>query len=119
MQNVIRRPKVRREGPTAFVLNVSLAGLGAVRSLGRAGVPVIGLDPDPGHAGLRPVTARPNDALTLFMSRTISLSSCWTRAGNWTSRGSSLPPPTASCSSCLATETYYVSTSVSVFHRPT
>lgn len=40
-----------RDGPTAFVLNVSLAGLGAMRSLGRAGVPVIGLDPDPGHAG--------------------------------------------------------------------
>ncbi len=40
-------------GPTVFVLNVSLAGLGAVRSLGRAGVPVIGLDPDPRHAGFR------------------------------------------------------------------
>ncbi|MBA2468402.1 MAG: hypothetical protein H0V37_03240 [Chloroflexia bacterium] len=39
------------DGPVAFVLNVSLAGLGAMRSLGRAGVPVIGLDPDPNHAG--------------------------------------------------------------------
>ncbi len=37
--------------PTAFVLNVSLAGLGAMRSLGRAGIPVIGLDPDPAHVG--------------------------------------------------------------------
>src|SRR5665811_136145 len=37
--------------PTAFVLNVSLAGLGAIRSLGRAGVRVIGLDPDPDHSG--------------------------------------------------------------------
>ncbi len=46
--------------PTAFVLNISLAGLGAVRSLGRAGIPVIGLDPDPGHAGFvsRYCTAR-------------------------------------------------------------
>ncbi|MDQ3541647.1 MAG: hypothetical protein M3440_13275 [Chloroflexota bacterium] len=37
--------------PTAYVLNVSLAGLGAIRSLGRAGVPVVGLDPDPNHSG--------------------------------------------------------------------
>lgn len=51
MRNVIERTKDRREGPTAFVLNVGLAGLGAVRSLGRAGVPVVGLDPDPSHAG--------------------------------------------------------------------
>lgn len=36
---------------TAFVLNISLAGLGAVRSLGRAGIPVVGLDPDTSHAG--------------------------------------------------------------------
>lgn len=43
--------RVKRPGPTAFVLNLSLAGLGAVRSLGRAGVPVIGLDPDPSRAG--------------------------------------------------------------------
>ncbi len=40
-----------RKRPTAFVLNVSLAGLGAMRSLGRAGIPVIGLDPDPDHVG--------------------------------------------------------------------
>jgi predicted ATP-grasp superfamily ATP-dependent carboligase len=40
-----------RDGPTAFVLNVSHAGLGAIRSLGRAGVPVIGLDPDTSHIG--------------------------------------------------------------------
>jgi D-aspartate ligase len=39
--------------PTAFVLNVSLAGLGAIRSLGRAGVPVVGLDPAPTHAGFK------------------------------------------------------------------
>lgn len=51
MRNPFARPVEPREGPTAFVLNVSLAGLGAIRSLGRAGVPVIGLDPDPGHAG--------------------------------------------------------------------
>jgi predicted ATP-grasp superfamily ATP-dependent carboligase len=51
MQNLLERPRNRRDGPTAFVLNIGLAGLGAVRSLGRAGVPVIGLDPDPGHAG--------------------------------------------------------------------
>jgi len=37
--------------PTAFVLNVSLAGLGAIRSLGRAGIPVVGLDPDDSHVG--------------------------------------------------------------------
>lgn len=51
----MRRPSARngtrRAGPTAFVLNVGHAGLGAIRSLGRAGVPVIGLDPDPSHAG--------------------------------------------------------------------
>jgi predicted ATP-grasp superfamily ATP-dependent carboligase len=40
-----------RDGPTAFVLNVSHAGLGAIRSLGRAGVRVVGLDPDTSHAG--------------------------------------------------------------------
>ncbi|HEV2066921.1 MAG TPA: hypothetical protein VGR08_08790 [Thermomicrobiales bacterium] len=51
MRNPFVRPVKPREGPTAFVLNVSLAGLGAMRSLGRAGVTVIGLDPDPGHAG--------------------------------------------------------------------
>lgn len=45
------RRKQRFKGPTAFVLNVSHAGLGAVRSLGRAGGPVIGLDPDPTHLG--------------------------------------------------------------------
>lgn len=51
MRNPLPRQVEKRNGPTAFVLNVSLAGLGAIRSLGRAGVPVIGLDPDPGHAG--------------------------------------------------------------------
>lgn len=51
MRNPFAHPVEPREGPTAFVLNVSLAGLGAIRSLGRAGVTVIGLDPDPGHAG--------------------------------------------------------------------
>ncbi|MBA3276153.1 MAG: hypothetical protein H0T72_10180 [Chloroflexia bacterium] len=40
-----------RNQPTAFVLNVSLAGLGAMRSLGRAGIPVKGFDPDVGHVG--------------------------------------------------------------------
>jgi len=42
-----------RPVPTAFVLNVSTAGLGAIRSLGRAGVPVVGLDPDSNHVGFR------------------------------------------------------------------
>ncbi len=51
MRNPFARSVESRKGPTAFVLNVSHAGLGAIRSLGRAGVPVIGLDPDPGHAG--------------------------------------------------------------------
>ncbi len=46
-----RRLKQSESGPTAFVLNVGLAGLGAIRSLGRAGAPVVGLDPDPSHAG--------------------------------------------------------------------
>lgn len=41
----------RRQGPTAFVLQLTINGLGAVRSLGRAGIPVIGLDPDPNHIG--------------------------------------------------------------------
>lgn len=59
MRNPLRR-QTRRAGPTAFVLNVSHAGLGAVRSLGRAGVAVVGLDPDPGHVGFasRYCTAR-------------------------------------------------------------
>lgn len=47
-----RVPAGQREArPTAFVLNASLAGLGAIRSLGRAGIPVVGLDPDPTHSG--------------------------------------------------------------------
>lgn len=33
------------------MLNISHAGLGAIRSLGRAGIPVIGLDPDDTHVG--------------------------------------------------------------------
>lgn len=51
MPQFVTRKAPRRHGPTAFVLNVSLAGLGAIRSLGREGIPVIGLDPDPGHSG--------------------------------------------------------------------
>lgn len=51
MQKFVTRHKLGRSGPTAFVLNVSLAGLGAIRSLGREGITVIGLDPDPNHAG--------------------------------------------------------------------
>lgn len=51
IRNPFVRSRERRAGPTAFVLNVSPAGLGAIRNLGRASVPVIGLDPDPGHAG--------------------------------------------------------------------
>lgn len=35
----------------AYILNVSLAGLGAIRCLGRAGVSVVGFDPNPHHAG--------------------------------------------------------------------
>lgn len=37
--------------PTAFVLNVATSGLAAMRSLGRAGVLVIGIDPDTTHTG--------------------------------------------------------------------
>lgn len=37
--------------PTAFVLNIATSGLSAMRSLGRAGLPVVGVDPDPSHAG--------------------------------------------------------------------
>lgn len=37
--------------PTAFVLNIATSGLSAMRSLGRAGIPVVGVDPDPAHAG--------------------------------------------------------------------
>jgi predicted ATP-grasp superfamily ATP-dependent carboligase len=51
MPMVWPRKRQQRPGPTAFVLNISHAGLGAVRSLGRAGIPVVGLDPDPSHAG--------------------------------------------------------------------
>jgi predicted ATP-grasp superfamily ATP-dependent carboligase len=39
-------------GPTAFVLDINVfGGLGAVRSLGRAGVPVVGLGTDPRRFG--------------------------------------------------------------------
>jgi len=38
-------------GPRAIVLSLFDTGLGAVRSLGRAGIPVIGLDFDPTSAG--------------------------------------------------------------------
>ncbi|HEV2073115.1 MAG TPA: hypothetical protein VGR29_05675 [Thermomicrobiales bacterium] len=41
----------QRHGPTAFVLALGFPGLGAIRSLGRAGVPVVGLDPTPGGLG--------------------------------------------------------------------
>jgi D-aspartate ligase len=41
----------QKHGPTAFVLALGFPGLGAVRSLGRAGVPVVGLDPTPGGLG--------------------------------------------------------------------
>lgn len=37
--------------PTAFVLNIATSGLSAVRSLGRAGLPVVGVDPDRSHTG--------------------------------------------------------------------
>lgn len=37
--------------PTAFVLNVAMTGLSAMRSLGRAGIPVIGIDPVESHIG--------------------------------------------------------------------
>jgi D-aspartate ligase len=37
--------------PLAFVLNLSINGLGVVRSLGRRGIPVIGLDPNPRQIG--------------------------------------------------------------------
>lgn len=51
MQRLLRQQSRQRQGPTAFVLNISLAGLGAIRSLGREGIPVIGIDPDPAHSG--------------------------------------------------------------------
>lgn len=51
MHQQVERLRSRNDLPAAFVLNVSLAGLSAIRSLGRAGVPVIGLDPDPDHSG--------------------------------------------------------------------
>lgn len=38
-------PPAPSDAPTAFVLSLWHPGLGAIRSLGRAGVPVIGLDP--------------------------------------------------------------------------
>ena len=38
--------------PIAFILNVSETGVGAVRSLGRLCIPVIGLDPNPRSIGL-------------------------------------------------------------------
>lgn len=49
--STVSAPSAATKHPTAFVLNVSLAGLGAIRSLGRAGVPVVGLDPDETHVG--------------------------------------------------------------------
>jgi len=51
MRSALSGAPRQHDGPVAFVLNVSLAGLGAIRSLGRAGVPVVGLDPDPRHVG--------------------------------------------------------------------
>ncbi len=46
-----KNPFPAGSGPTAIVLNVSFAGLAAIRTLSRARVPVIGLDPDASHAG--------------------------------------------------------------------
>ncbi len=60
MRRLYARIGNRRAGPSAFVLNVGHAGLGAIRSLGRAGVPVVGLDPATSHLGFasRYCTAR-------------------------------------------------------------
>ena len=51
MQLLSKRAGEQTSGPTAFVLALGFPGLGAVRSLGRAGVPVVGLDPTPGGVG--------------------------------------------------------------------
>jgi predicted ATP-grasp superfamily ATP-dependent carboligase len=53
MASIRTGPPQEAAGPTAFVLNISTAGLGAIRSLGRAGIPVVGLDPDQRHVGFR------------------------------------------------------------------
>ncbi|HEV2528739.1 MAG TPA: hypothetical protein VGT61_09860 [Thermomicrobiales bacterium] len=45
------RPRLPYDGPPAIVLNASLSGLGAIRSLGRAGVRVVAMDPDPTRLG--------------------------------------------------------------------
>ncbi|MEA2527730.1 MAG: D-aspartate ligase [Thermomicrobiales bacterium] len=66
-------------GPTAFVLDINVfGGLGAVRSLARAGVPVVGLGVDPNRFGFasrycrplqcpNPVT-QPEELLRFFLS---------------------------------------------------
>jgi len=48
---IVGATRTRGDRPTAFVLNAGLAGLGAIRSLGRAGVPVVALDPEPSRVG--------------------------------------------------------------------
>jgi len=65
-----------RDTATAFVLSMFDTGLGAVRSLGRVGVPVVGLDPDPRMPGFAsryctalvcPDPVREPDALAAFL----------------------------------------------------
>ncbi len=41
----------KQDKPIAFVLYLGGTGLGVIRSLGRQGIPVIGLDPDPTQVG--------------------------------------------------------------------
>lgn len=37
--------------PAAFVLNIAMSGLSAMRNLGRQGIPVVGVDSNPDHIG--------------------------------------------------------------------
>lgn len=37
--------------PAAFVLNIGMSGLAAMRNLGRQGIPVVGIDANPDHIG--------------------------------------------------------------------
>jgi predicted ATP-grasp superfamily ATP-dependent carboligase len=46
-------PPARADRPVAFVCSLFDTGLAAVRDLGRLGIPVVGLDPDPRQPGFR------------------------------------------------------------------
>ena len=51
--------KDQNEKPIAFVLDMGCTGLGIARSLGRAGVPVVGVDFIPNFSGLSSRYCRP------------------------------------------------------------